>query len=48
MLAYCLARAGRTADARPVFTAIDGLVTPRPWGHEREPLERYTCYAGRL
>ncbi|WBO68941.1 hypothetical protein [Streptomyces camelliae] len=48
LLAYCLVRAGRTGDARPVFTAIDGLVTPWPWGHEGEPLERYTFYAGRL
>ncbi|WP_416979597.1 hypothetical protein [Streptomyces sp. T028] len=48
LLAYCLARAGRMSDARPVLTAIDGRVTPWPWGHEGDPLERYTFYASRL
>ncbi|KUO09821.1 hypothetical protein [Streptomyces sp. DSM 15324] len=48
LLASRLVRAGRTGDARPVSATIDGLVTPWPWGHEGEPLERYTFYAGRL
>jgi len=45
LLAYALVRADRVAEARPVFSAIDGLVTPWPWGHDGDAVERYTHWS---
>ncbi|MEU1516407.1 hypothetical protein ABZ490_30425 [Streptomyces sp. NPDC005811] len=47
LLAYALSLAGRTREAAPVFSAVDGLVTPWPWGHEGDPVECYAHHAGR-
>ncbi|WP_416979827.1 hypothetical protein [Streptomyces sp. T028] len=47
LLAHALSRAGRTREAGPVFSAVDGLVTPWPWGHEGDPVECYAHCAGR-
>ncbi|MFI1565418.1 hypothetical protein ACH4ZX_20600 [Streptomyces sp. NPDC020490] len=47
LLAYALARALRPGDAAPVFDAIGGLVTAWPWGHDGDPVERYTYWSRR-
>ncbi|MFJ3802674.1 hypothetical protein ACIPSJ_41210 [Streptomyces sp. NPDC090088] len=47
LLAYALSRAGRMREAGPVFSAVDGLVTPWPWSYEGDPVECYGRYAGR-
>ncbi|WP_255345602.1 hypothetical protein [Streptomyces chartreusis] len=47
-LAYALTRAGRSVEARPVFRAIRGLVTARPWSEDGDPVERFSQWHTRL
>ncbi|MCX4906321.1 hypothetical protein [Streptomyces sp. NBC_00878] len=48
LLAYALARAGRAGQATPVTHATGGLVTAWPWGHDGDPVDRYTYWYGRI
>ncbi|MFE9621611.1 hypothetical protein [Streptomyces sp. NPDC006527] len=41
LLAYALAKAGRTEEAGRAFHATENLVCPWPWQHEGDPVERY-------
>ncbi|WP_458247169.1 hypothetical protein [Streptomyces sp. MAI_2237] len=41
LLAYALAKAGRTEEARPAFHATENLVCPWPWQVDGDPMERY-------
>lgn len=42
LLAYALAKAGRSAEARWAFEATENLVSPWPWQYEGDPVERYS------
>ncbi|MFD9127123.1 hypothetical protein [Kitasatospora sp. NPDC059571] len=41
LLAYALGQAGRVAEAGPVFAALDGVVTPWPWGLDGDPVDEF-------
>ncbi|WP_445526793.1 hypothetical protein [Streptomyces cyslabdanicus] len=47
LLAYALARAGRTVEAGQAFRAVFGLVVPWPWEHDGDPVERFVHWSGR-
>jgi hypothetical protein len=47
LLAYALARAGRTEEAARAFLATENLVCPWPWQYEGDPVERFTHWRGR-
>lgn len=41
VLAYALCAAGRAVDALPVFDALQGMVTPWPWGDDGPAIQRF-------
>lgn len=47
LLAYALVQANRTRDASQVFAAIDGVVTPWPWGLDGDPVRQFTHWLDR-
>lgn len=47
LLAYALAKAGRTDEARLTFHATENLVCPWPWQVEGDPVERFVHWRRR-
>ncbi|MEV6179188.1 hypothetical protein [Streptomyces sp. NPDC052015] len=47
LLAYALAKAGRTEEAGRAFHATENLVCPSPWRHEGDPVKRYAHWRRR-
>ncbi|MFJ1703875.1 hypothetical protein [Kitasatospora sp. NPDC088346] len=48
MLAYALVQANRLPEAAAVFEAIDGTVTPWPWGLNGDPVQQFTSWQAQV